>query len=96
MRCGKGIDFCRSESEFRETYKAAQEEHKRQMKTYSTQKADLPVVPEASTPTKLTPQLHTSGGQNTKAIDATLKDATPKEATPTPEEQDECSVREHS
>ena len=29
-----------------------------------------------------------------KATDATLKDVTAKEATPTPEEQDECSVRD--
>ena len=30
---------------FEETYKAAQEEHKRQMKTHSAQKAGLPVAP---------------------------------------------------
>ena len=52
------------------------------------------MVPEVLTP-KLIPQKHTSGCQNTKATDATLKDVTPKEATPTPEEQDECSVREY-
>ena len=52
------------------------------MKTYSAQKADLPVVQEATTPPKLTPQKRTSGW---------LKDVTPKEATPAPEEQDECS-----
>ena len=53
------------------------------------------VVPEVLTP-KLIHQKHTSGCQNTKATDATLKDVTPKEGTPTPEEQDECSVREYS
>ena len=42
------------------------------MKTYSAQKADLPVVQEATTPPKLTPQKRTSGCQNTKATDATL------------------------
>ena len=61
------------------------------MKTYSAQKVDLPVVQEATTPPKLTLQKRTSGCQNTKATDATLKDATPQEATPAPEEQDECS-----
>ena len=35
-------------------------------------------------------QNHTSGCQNTKATDAM-----PKDATPTPEEQDECSLREY-
>ena len=54
--------------------------------TYSAQKADLPVVQEATTPPKLTPQKRASGCQNIKATDATLK-----EATPAPEEQDECS-----
>ena len=41
------------------------------MKTYSAQKADLPVVQEATTPPKLNPQKRTSGCQNTKATDAT-------------------------
>ena len=59
--------------------------------TYSAQKADLSMVQEATTPPELTLQRRTSGCQNTKATDATLKAATPKEATSAPEEQDECS-----
>ena len=64
--------------------------------TYSAQKADLPVVQEATTPPKLTPKKSTSGCHNNKATDATPKEGDAKEATPAPEEQDECSVPEHN